>query len=786
MSKTIFLWQNFVIIINFSNLSKRHFCRVYFMKSTLTGFICLCFAVCANAQPRGKAMSDGLIYPNENLTTLVPKKIYSQSVGQLYNSTAGQANPDFGTLPYNAPPKNVVEVLTKRTLDERYYIDIDEPEFFYIQKSAVPINYSKNGYLIAIDPTLQQTAAGVYEAPNQPHPTLLNTNLNKTNINCQNYFVDNNRYTLKVVSNTNAVTTYTADWTHYSVGNNGAFITDVFPGVDMQIYFFESRIKSNFVVKSAIPNCKKLIFTDQLAFSPGLMLVQRSGTVGQLFTDAIDIKDGAGTVQFTINRARTGDASGLKSNGVANPYRINGNNIELYVDSLYLSTPGLTYPLTVDPLITAVGPVAGTPNTIGSLASPAFCSQNITVTFPGGSTPWDFSASWVVGTIQCCSNGIGCFKSDAQLWLTSSCGGASPVGSPGTVWVCNTAGCFSSGNWGPTLPFASNGCQSMAQCYPASCTAQNMVFTININRTFCGNTFGCDCNWNNNICVYLNSWNVTLQGRTMETLGNTTTGNGSTTQAATCFGTVVMNPNALYGIAPLSYLWAPGGQTTPTKSFSPTAPGNNVFTCTITDACGTVRLATFTITNNCVLPIELTEYNAAYDGTYANIKWTTATEKNVAYFTLEHSLNGIDYRLVERVSGAGNSTVPQKYLVKHTNPNKNGVNYYRLKEFDIDGSEKLNKVITLDIAEEILEVNVIPNPSNGDLEIAMSDRFVGHTINIELNDVNGKKYLLKKDVFITSENKVQHLNVSDLPKGIYFINVITEDHNTYKTKLVKF
>lgn len=751
------------------------------MKRSFIILVYIFFSICTYSQ----SSTGGLVYDNDNLNSIVPKRTYNQTIGQLYNNLVGQANPDFGTLPYNAPAKNVVEVLTKRTVDERYYIDIDDPTFFYIQKSAVPINFNVNGNLIAIDPTLEQVSNGVYVAPNQPHPTKLDINLNKTVLNCQNLFVENNRYTLSLVNTSNVVTTYTANWSNYTVGNDGAYITDVFPGIDMKIFFAESKVKSNFIIKNVVANCKRFIFTDHLILSNGLSLVQQSGVPGQLFTDAIDIKDASNNTQFLISKARTNDASGDKSHSGNNPYRVIGNNIELHLDSTFLNMPGLVYPINVDPLFTAVGPIAGTPNTIGSLPSPAFCSQNITVTFPGGSTPWDVSISWNVGTIQCCASAFACFKSDAQIWFTSSCGGASPVGAPGTVWVCNTAGCFSSGNWVPTLPFANSGTQSLAQCYAASCANQNMVFTANLNRTFCANTAACNCSWATNICVYLNSWNVTVQGRTMETLGNTTTGNGSTTQAAVCYNSTTMNPNPQYGITPLSYLWGPGGQTSSTLNFMPTAPGNSIFTCTVTDACGTTKVATFTITNNCVLPVELKDYTAVYTGNYTNVKWSTASEKNAEYFTIERSVDGINYILLEKVMAEGTSSSQKNYNIKDYSPNKKGTNYYRLKQFDVDGKEKFSKVVTVDINEQVLEVKLIPNPTATDLDVELSDNFIGKTVNIELYDVMGKKHILKQNIHIDSETKTTHLNLSELPKGIFFINVITEDFTIYKNKLIK-
>ncbi len=739
----------------------------------------LCFGVYSQNLPE-------LSYYNDNYSTLIPKKTYSQVIGQTYNTDlSSQGHPDFGTLPFDAPQKNVVEVISKRTVDERFYIDINEPQFFYIQKSGVPINFYRNNYLVAIDPTLQQQSPGVFSAPNQPYPTSLDFNAAKTVLNCQNYFVENNKYTLSIINSANAVTTYTSNWSNYVVGNNGAYVTDVFPGIDMKLIFDRSKVKCNFILKTPIANRKKIILTDHLNLSNGLSLIQQSGFPGQLFIDDISVVDLNSTQQFLIKKANSYDASGITSNMTFNNYKIIGNDIELHVDSVFLSMPGIVYPVTIDPTFTAVGPIAAPANTIGSDINPAFCSQNLTVVFPGGSTPWDFSSTWQTASGLCCSILGNCTNAFPLVDIISSCGGVTPLGA-GFFWQC-TPGCNTPGTWGPTIPFNSSGCQGMVQCYPASCSAQNFNFTFHLRRgNACPTTGGCNCTYATNTCVRLNNWSVTLQGRSAETLANTVTGNGTTTQAATCFGSVTMNPGAAYGVGPYTYLWAPGGQTTPTKTFSPTAPGNNVFTCNVTDACGTVRVATFTITNNCVLPIELTDFTASYNGEYASVNWTTATEKNTEYFTIEKSTNGVDYILLQKVAGAVNSTSTKKYSVNDLDPNKKGINYYRLKQFDIGGTEKYSKIITLDIIEESMEVKLIPNPAANDVDIELSNKFIGKTINIELYDITGKKFILKQDIKITSENRTTHLNLSDLPQGSYFINVITDDFTIYKNKLIKF
>ena len=65
---------------------------------------------------------------------------YSTSDGLKHNEHSYLTHHDFGKLTFNAPyGKNVVEVISKRTVDERYYVDLNDQTFFYIEKSNRPM-----------------------------------------------------------------------------------------------------------------------------------------------------------------------------------------------------------------------------------------------------------------------------------------------------------------------------------------------------------------------------------------------------------------------------------------------------------------------------------------------------------------------------------------------------------------------------------------------------------------------------------------------------------------------
>jgi hypothetical protein len=88
--------------------------------------------------------------------------------------------------------------------------------------------------------------------------------------------------------------------------------------------------------------------------------------------------------------------------------------------------------------------------------------------------------------------------------------------------------------------------------------------------------------------------------------------------------------------------------------------------------------------NGTPLPISLLDFNAYPVLEQVEIVWTTATEINNDYFTIERSKDGISFEELMKVQGAGNSNQILNYKELDSNPFE-GTSFYRLKQTDFDG-----------------------------------------------------------------------------------------------------
>jgi len=85
------------------------------------------------------------------------------------------------------------------------------------------------------------------------------------------------------------------------------------------------------------------------------------------------------------------------------------------------------------------------------------------------------------------------------------------------------------------------------------------------------------------------------------------------------------------------------------------------------------------------LPIELVNFSLDKYDDNVKINWTTGSELNNDYFTIERSFDGYAWKEIDRIKGVGNSSSLIDYSYIDRQSNLSGIVYYRLKQTDYDG-----------------------------------------------------------------------------------------------------
>jgi hypothetical protein len=174
-----------------------------------------------------------------------------------------------------------------------------------------------------------------------------------------------------------------------------------------------------------------------------------------------------------------------------------------------------------------------------------------------------------------------------------------------------------------------------------------------------------------------------------------------------------------------------------------------------------------------VLPIELESFSGKClirenESVSKLLNWTTTSENDNAYFSIEKSVNGLDWEELDQIKGQLNSHQKTSYSYKHVSDEDL---YYRLKQVDANREFRYSDIVYLPSCNES-KVELYPNPAE--------DKVVLKGKNIQQVDIfnlNGFPVFTK---LIRSDSDLE-LDVSRLEKGIYFLKVKGKNFKLVKT-----
>jgi hypothetical protein len=182
--------------------------------------------------------------------------------------------------------------------------------------------------------------------------------------------------------------------------------------------------------------------------------------------------------------------------------------------------------------------------------------------------------------------------------------------------------------------------------------------------------------------------------------------------------------------------------------------------------------------------IELLSLTATERDEYNLIDWTTLSEKNNDYFTLERSSNGVDFRPITAMKGTGTSNTQRTYLYKDMNPMR-GVSYYRLTRTDFDGTFKRSKVIAVRRHfSSFFQVDPLEDARDGIYNVnIITENFGVYDLNIL--DMTGKEVYSEKINVI--ENEINHeIDLAKLNTGDYDCYILdVANQQKIKIRIVK-
>lgn len=180
------------------------------------------------------------------------------------------------------------------------------------------------------------------------------------------------------------------------------------------------------------------------------------------------------------------------------------------------------------------------------------------------------------------------------------------------------------------------------------------------------------------------------------------------------------------------------------------------------------------------LPVQLIYFDVREDEDGVYVSWSTASEINNDYFEVQQSNDGITWKTISKVEGAGNSTNVLYYSIVDSDINGYEVKYYRLKQVDFDGTESYSKLLEFYFDEDKrYELNAYDNGEHIVVDLQQIGIF-----DVQIFDINGA-LLYQKTLNSSMADSILFIEKNNLSKGLYFVKAFNSKTSLSTTLLIR-
>jgi|GEM_PF-726578 len=185
------------------------------------------------------------------------------------------------------------------------------------------------------------------------------------------------------------------------------------------------------------------------------------------------------------------------------------------------------------------------------------------------------------------------------------------------------------------------------------------------------------------------------------------------------------------------------------------------------------------------LPVTLLSFEAnVSENNQVKIDWSTASEVNNSFYTIERSTNGVDFQVLTSVDGAGNSSELLFYTYTDTKP-INGLSFYRLKQTDFSGDFEFSEIKSVRLTRVFeTSYSAYPNPIRQGETLHISYT-VERDQTLRLVFLNARAQIIATESYeVKITNDFIEISSDHLDRGLNIIRVLDESGNAVTLKVI--
>jgi len=190
---------------------------------------------------------------------------------------------------------------------------------------------------------------------------------------------------------------------------------------------------------------------------------------------------------------------------------------------------------------------------------------------------------------------------------------------------------------------------------------------------------------------------------------------------------------------------------------------------TVVNPCGTYgwgETEDYVVNIDYPLAIKLSDISAINQGAKNRVDWSTEAELKGDVFELERSLDGVNYETIYVTAAKGAAS---RYSYTDNSPYA-GVNYYRLKLKQTDGTQAYSKVVTATVSGSVFAVQAFPNPVANELTVKVNGMMAADAT-VQLTDLTGKVITT-----VQLSGATTTIEMKGLANGVYLVKYTDANH----------
>ena len=190
------------------------------------------------------------------------------------------------------------------------------------------------------------------------------------------------------------------------------------------------------------------------------------------------------------------------------------------------------------------------------------------------------------------------------------------------------------------------------------------------------------------------------------------------------------------------------------------------------------------------LPVTFLNFDGKLKNNQVVLRWSTTNEINNKGYDIERSEDGINFFKIGFVEAKGNTSSISHYTFTDINFNST-VNFYRLKQIDINGNFEYSRIIRINISiAKTLQTVIAPNPFSNVTTISFS---LAQSVKVSLKvfDLNGRLIkILADEEMVAGSHEIKwnanNANGQPVPSGVYLLRIEAGDFKvTKKISVIK-